>query len=51
MLVYRLAFGLAADLFDLAGADLAGLGALGWTGPDLAELSATIAVEVQPGLR
>jgi hypothetical protein len=46
MLVYRRAFALVADRLDEAGADLAALGAFDWTGPDLAELSATIAAEV-----
>jgi hypothetical protein len=46
MLAYRQAYGLAADLLDQAGADLAQLGALDPTGPESAELAATIAAEV-----
>jgi hypothetical protein len=47
MLSYRQAYGLAADLLDEAGADLAALGALDPTGPEQAELAAQIAAEVR----
>jgi hypothetical protein len=47
MLTYRQAYGLAADLLDETGADLAALGALNWIGPEQAELRATITDEVQ----
>ena len=47
MLAYRQAYGLAADLLDQAGADLAQLGALDPTGPESAELAAQIATEVR----
>jgi hypothetical protein len=47
MLAYRQAYGLAADLLDQAGADLAQLGALDPIGDESAELTATIAAEVR----
>jgi hypothetical protein len=47
MVCYRRAFGLAADLLDQAGADLAQLGALDPTGPEAEQLAEEIAAEVR----